>query len=87
MTELLTLGLPYGVGTTVTIQNMTHEEIKDEECLLLLSLEAFVFRLLSINANYRIPRTIILPIVLYECETWSLTSREKHRLRVSENIF
>ena len=30
-------------------------------------------------------RTIILPVVLYGCETWSLTLREKHRLRVFEN--
>jgi hypothetical protein len=28
---------------------------------------------------------IILPVVLYECETWSLTLREEHRLRVFEN--
>jgi hypothetical protein len=38
-------------------------------------------RLLTI----KIYRTIILPVVLYECETWSLTSREEHRLRVFEN--
>jgi hypothetical protein len=30
-------------------------------------------------------RTIILPVVLYGCETWFLTSREEHRLRVFEN--
>jgi hypothetical protein len=30
-------------------------------------------------------RTIILSVVLYECETWSLTLREERRLRVSEN--
>jgi len=30
-------------------------------------------------------RTIILPVVLYGCETWSLTLREKRRLRVFEN--
>jgi hypothetical protein len=29
--------------------------------------------------------TIILPVVLYGCETWSLTLREEHRLRVFEN--
>jgi hypothetical protein len=29
--------------------------------------------------------TIILPFVLYGCETWSLTLREEHRLRVFEN--
>jgi hypothetical protein len=30
-------------------------------------------------------KTIILPVVLYGCETWSLTSREERRLRVFEN--
>jgi hypothetical protein len=30
-------------------------------------------------------RTIILPIVLYGCETWSLTLREERRVRVFEN--
>jgi hypothetical protein len=30
-------------------------------------------------------RTIILSVVLYGCETWSLTLREEHRLRVFEN--
>jgi hypothetical protein len=30
-------------------------------------------------------RTIILPVVLYGCETWSLTLREEHRLGVFEN--
>ena len=33
----------------------------------------------------KIYRTIILPFVLYGCETWSLTLREKRRLRVFEN--
>jgi hypothetical protein len=28
---------------------------------------------------------IILPVVLYGCETWSLTLKEEHRLRVFEN--
>jgi hypothetical protein len=30
-------------------------------------------------------KTIILHLVLYECETWSLILREEHRLRVFEN--
>jgi hypothetical protein len=30
-------------------------------------------------------KAIILPVVLYGCETWSLTLREEHRLRVFEN--
>jgi hypothetical protein len=29
--------------------------------------------------------TIILPVVLYGCENWSLTLKEEHRLRVFEN--
>ena len=33
----------------------------------------------------RIYRTVILPVVLYGCETWSLTFREERRLRVFEN--
>jgi hypothetical protein len=33
----------------------------------------------------KIYKTVILPLVLYRCETWSLTLREEHRLRVFEN--
>jgi hypothetical protein len=40
--------------------------------------------LLSKNLKIKIYRTIILPVVLYGCETWSLTLRER-RLRVFEN--
>jgi hypothetical protein len=42
-------------------------------------------RLLSKHITIRIYKTIILPVVLYGCETWSLILREKHRLRVFEN--
>jgi hypothetical protein len=42
-------------------------------------------RLLSKNVKIRIYETIILPLVLYGRETWSLTLREEHRLRVFEN--
>jgi hypothetical protein len=37
------------------------------------------------GVKIRIYETIILPMVLYGCETWSLTLREDHRLRVFEN--
>jgi hypothetical protein len=37
------------------------------------------------NLKIRIYKTIILPVVLYGCKTWSLTLREEHRLRVFEN--
>ena len=43
--------------------------------------------LISISKNLKIKiyRTIIFPVVLYGCETWSLTLREERRLRVFEN--
>ena len=41
--------------------------------------------LLSKKLKIKIYRTIILPVVLYGCETWSLTLREERRLRVFEN--
>jgi hypothetical protein len=42
-------------------------------------------RLLSGNVKVKIYKTIILPVVLYGCETWSVTLTEEHRLRVFEN--
>jgi hypothetical protein len=42
-------------------------------------------RLLSRNVKVKIYKTIILPVVLYVCETWSVTLREENRLRVFEN--
>jgi hypothetical protein len=41
--------------------------------------------LLYKNLKIKIYRSIILPIVLYGCETWSLTLREECRLKVFEN--
>ena len=41
--------------------------------------------LLSKNIKIQIYRTVSLPVVLYGCETWSLTLREERRLRVLEN--
>jgi hypothetical protein len=42
-------------------------------------------RLLSKHLKITIYKTIILPVVLYGCETWSLTLRKEHRLEVFEN--
>jgi hypothetical protein len=42
-------------------------------------------RLLSKNLKIRIYRTIIFPVVLYGCETWSLILKEERRLRMFEN--
>ena len=77
------------LGTTVTNQNYIQEEIKSRLKLgnagyhsvqnLLSS------SLLSKNIKIKIYRTIIFPVVSYGCETWSLTLREEHRLRLFEN--
>jgi hypothetical protein len=42
-------------------------------------------RLLSKYVKIKIYKSIILPVILYVCETWSLTFREEQRQRVSEN--
>jgi hypothetical protein len=42
-------------------------------------------RLLSKNTKIKVYTTIILPVGLYGCETWSLTLREEQRLRVFQN--
>jgi hypothetical protein len=42
-------------------------------------------RLISRNLKIKIYKTVILPVVLYGCETWSLALGKEHRLRVFEN--
>jgi hypothetical protein len=42
-------------------------------------------RLLSRNVEVKIYKPVILPVVLYGCEAWSLTLRKEHRLREFEN--
>jgi hypothetical protein len=42
-------------------------------------------RLLSKNLNIRIYKTVILPVILFGCKTWSQTLRKEHRLKVFEN--
>jgi hypothetical protein len=76
-------------GTIVTNQNLIQEEIEmrlnsgNACCHSIQNLLSS--RLLSKNFKIRIYKTIILPVVLYGCETSSLTLREEHRLRVFEN--
>ena len=41
--------------------------------------------LLSKKLKINVYRTVILPVVLYGFETWSLTLKEEHRLRMFEN--
>jgi len=42
-------------------------------------------RLLSKNLKIKIYRNVIMPVVLFGCETWSLTLREERKLRLFEN--
>jgi hypothetical protein len=53
--------------------------------LLPFSPESSVFSSALKTIKIKICKAIILPVVLYECETWSLTLREEHRLKVFEN--
>jgi hypothetical protein len=77
------------LGITPTDQNCMHEEIKSRlnsgnTCYH--SVQSLLStRLLPRNLKVKIYRIIILPVVLYGCETSSLTLREEHRLRVFEN--
>jgi hypothetical protein len=68
------------LGTTVTNQNLIQEKIKrrlNSRNACYHSVQNLLSsRLLSKNENIRIFKTIILPVVLYGCETWSLTLRE-----------
>ena len=77
------------LGTTLTNQNSIQEEIKSRLKLgnaCYYSVQNLLSSsLLSKNLKIKIYRTRILPVVLYGCETWSLTLREEHRLRVFEN--
>jgi hypothetical protein len=77
------------LGTTLTDQNCIHEEIKSRQnsgnacCHSVQS--PLSSRLLSRNVKVKIYKTIILAVVLYGYETWSLTLMEEHRLSVFEN--
>jgi hypothetical protein len=53
--------------------------------LLSFGAECFVFRLAIKNINIKIHRTVILPVVVYGCETWLLTLMEERRVSVFEN--
>ena len=77
------------LGTTLTNKNSIQEEIKSRlkvgnVCYYSVQ-NLLSSSLLSKKLKIKIYRTIILPVVLYGCETWSLTLREERRLRVFEN--
>jgi hypothetical protein len=77
------------LGTTLTNQNLIQEETKwrlnsDNACYHSVQ-NILPSRLLSKSLKIRIYKTIILPVFLYVCETWSLTLREERRLGLFEN--
>jgi hypothetical protein len=77
------------LGSTLTDQNCIHEEIRSRlnsgnACYHAVQ-NLLSSRLLPRNVKIKIYKTIILPLVLYGCETWSLMLREEHRLRMFEN--
>ncbi|KAJ4429610.1 hypothetical protein ANN_21796, partial [Periplaneta americana] len=59
--------------------------VHSEEYLPIRTIFTVSSSLLSKNLKVRIYKTVILPVLLYGCETWTLTLREEHRLRVFEN--
>ena len=76
------------LGSLLTNQNSVQEEMK---CRLKAGYSCYYSvqirlssRPLSNNLTIKIYKTIILPVVLYGCETWSLTLREGCRIRVFE---
>ncbi|KAJ4440411.1 hypothetical protein ANN_08552 [Periplaneta americana] len=77
------------LGATVTNINDTREEVKRRINMgnaYYYSVEKILSSsLLSKNLEVRIYKTVILPVVLYGSETWTLTLREEQRLRVFEN--
>ena len=77
------------LGTTLTNQNSIQEEIKRRLRLgnvCYYSIQNILSSSLqSKKLKVKIYRTIIMPVVLYGCETWSLILRDERSLRVFEN--
>ena len=77
------------LGKILANQNSIQEEIKSRlksgnACCYLVQ-NILCCGLLSKNIKIKIYRNVILPVVLYGCETWSLILREESRLRLFEN--
>ena len=77
------------LGALITNRNEIQKEIKHRlnsgnACYYALQ-RLLSSRLLSKNIKLKIYKTVILPVILYGCETWTLTLREEKRLRVFEN--
>jgi hypothetical protein len=74
---------------TLTDQNCTHRGINSRLNLgnaSYCSVQSLLSScLLATDVKVEIYKTVVVPVVLYGCETWSLTLREQHRQRVFEN--
>jgi hypothetical protein len=76
------------LGMTLTNKNDIYDKIKSKlnsGIACYYSVQDLLSSHLSRNLKIKIYKTVILPVVLYGCETWSLTLGEEHRLRVFEN--
>ena len=77
------------LGTTLTHQHSIQEEnksrLKSGNACYHSVQNLLSSNFMSKNLKIKIYRTIILPFLLYGCETWSLTLREERRLRLFEN--
>jgi hypothetical protein len=77
------------LGTTLIDQNWMREEINrrpNSWNACYHSVQSLLSsRLLSRNIKVKIYKTLILAVVFYGCETWSVALREEHRLRVFED--
>ena len=66
------------------VSGVKFDGINNKDCVLSTCWNRH-FYLKTITIRIKIHITIVLPFVLYGCETWSLTLREERRLRVLEN--
>jgi hypothetical protein len=73
------------LGTTLTYHDEIKSRLNSGNACYYSVQNLLSSRLISKNLNIKRCKTIILPVVLYGCKTWSLTVREEHRQRVSEN--
>ena len=77
------------MGTTstnqISIQEDVKSRLKSKNAFLNSAQNLLSSSLLSTNIKIKIYRTIIFPVVVYWCETWSLTLKKERRLRVSAN--
>jgi hypothetical protein len=75
ITELKKRPVPEWAGRAIEKKNACYHSVQ----------KLLFFRLVSKNVKIIIYSTIILPVVLHGCETWSLILRKEHRLRLFEN--